>query len=271
MRVLSLFDGISCGRLALERAGIQVSYYAASEIDPIAIAISKNNWTDITHIGDVSNFYPKKGDFDLILAGSPCQGFSKAGKGNAFEDERSKLYFEFLRIKTAVEPKYFLLENVRMHEDHMERITSDLGVSPVKINSRLFSAQNRPRIYWTNINFDEPRDKGITLESIIGPYKGIHVYPRGFNPGGVQDYRGKAPCMTASDWSNNFKIVRMDDSIVKFTMDQMEQLQTLPCGYTSGVPKMKRIRALGNGWTVDVIAHILRGIKDGDVDLFNRI
>ena len=260
MKVLSLFDGISCGRVALERAGIKVSRYVAAEIEPYAKIISRKNWPEVEQVGDVSKLNFKEGEFDLILAGSPCQGFSKAGLGNAFEDERSKLYFEFLRIKEQVKPKWFLLENVRMLEEYKQRINYDLWRTAVEINSRLVSAQNRERLYWTNIQFETPKDKGIKLRDLIGDYNGIWVWPRGTNPGGIQHYNGVAPCITVSMWEYNFKIALNDGSIRQFTIEEMEQLQTLPIGYTSGIPKTKRSKLIGNGWTVDVIAHILSHI-----------
>ena len=261
MRVLSLFDGISCGRVALERAGIPVTRYVAAEIEPYAKIISRKNWPEIEQVGDVRNLNFAEGEFDLILAGSPCQGFSKAGIGNAFEDERSKLYFEFLRIKEQVKPKWFLLENVRMLEHYKRKIERDLWQNCVEINSRLLSAQNRERLYWSNIPFQIPQDKGVRLRDIVGDYKGIWVWPRGTNPGGIQHYNGVAPCITASMWEYNFKLAMNDGTIRPFTIEEIEQLQTLPIGYTSGIPKTKRSKLIGNGWTVDVIAHIFKGIE----------
>lgn len=261
MRVLSLFDGISSGLVALQRAGIPVSRYVASEIDGWAKIISRNNHGDfIEYAGDVSKLSFKKGEFDLILAGSPCQGFSKAGLRNAFEDERSKLYFEFLRIKNEVNPKWFLLENVRMLEHYKQRISRDLWQNCVEINSRLLSAQNRERLYWSNIPFEIPADAGIRLKDIVGEYAGIWVWPRGTNPGGIQHYNGVAPCITTSMWEYNFKLALPGGEVRQFTIEEMERLQTLPVGYTQGVPKTKRTHAIGNGWTVDVIAHILSHI-----------
>ena len=262
MKVLSLFDGISCGRVALERAGIKVSRYVAVEIDGYAQIISRNNHKDIEYLGDVCKVDFEEGEFDLILAGSPCQGFSKAGLRNAFDDERSKLYFEFLRIKNKVKPKWFLLENVRMLEHYKHRISRDLWQNCVEINSRLLSAQNRERLYWSNIPFEIPKDAGIRLSDVVGEYAGIWVWPRGTNPGGIQHYNGVAPCITASMWEYNFKLALLDGSIRQFTIEEMEQLQTLPIGYTRGIPKTKRTKAIGNGWTVDIIAHILAGLKN---------
>ena len=236
--------------------------YVASEIDKNAIQISKNNWSDIEYVGDVSQLNFEEGEFDLILAGSPCQGFSRAGFGNAFSDDRSKLYYEFLRIKEQVKPKWFLLENVKMLDEYSDKINSDLGVEYKLINSRLLSAQNRERLYWTNIPFDIPDDAGIRLKDIVGPYKGIWVWPRGGNKGGIKSYNGVSPCITTSAWEYNFKLVLNDDTIRQFTIEEMEQLQTLPVGYTNGVSKTKRTHAIGNGWTVDIIAHILKGLNN---------
>jgi site-specific DNA-cytosine methylase len=261
MKVLSLFDGLSGGRIALDRAGIKVEKYVSSEIDKHAIKISKSNWGDIAYVGDVTKLDYNEGDFELLLAGSPCQGFSNAGIGEAFNDSRSSLYFEFLRLKNKIKPKYWLLENVKMKKEYEDIITDDVGVLPVLINSKLLSAQNRERMYWTNIPFILPKDKGIMLKDIIGEYDGIWVFPRGGNKGGIQHYNGKSPCITTSSWEYNFKIVK-DDNIRQFTIEEMEQIQTLPIGYTNYVPKTKRTHAIGNGWTIDVIVQILKGIEN---------
>ena len=160
--VLSLFDGISCGRIALERAKIKINKYYASEIDKNAIQISKNNYKDIIQLGDINNIdediIKSIGKIDLVLGGSPCQGFSRAGKGLNFEDSRSKLFFNFVDILNIAK-KYnpnvkFLLENVQMKKEWIEVINEYMGVEAISINSKLVSAQNRPRLYWTNINFE---------------------------------------------------------------------------------------------------------------------
>ena len=169
MKVLSLFDGISCGMVALERAGIPVERYIAYEIEPNAIKISKKNFPQVEHCGDVTtaDFTQYRG-FDLVIGGSPCQGFSIAGKQLNFNDPRSKLYFEFERALKEVKPKYFLLENVKMKKEYADMITDRLGVQPIEINSNLLSAQNRKRIYWTNIpGIMLPQDKGIMLKDIV--------------------------------------------------------------------------------------------------------
>jgi len=169
MNVLSLFDGISCGRVALERAGVNVNKYYASEVDKYAIKVAQNNYPDTMQIGDVKKVkgsaLPK---IDLLMGGSPCQGFSFAGKQLNFDDSRSKLFFEFVRILKEVKPKYFLLENVRMKKEFQDIISSYLGVEPIEINSNLVSAQNRKRLYWTNIpDIEQPTDKNILLKDIV--------------------------------------------------------------------------------------------------------
>jgi DNA-cytosine methyltransferase len=169
MNVLSLFDGMSCGRIALDKLGIKVDKYFASEIDKYAIKVSEANYPDIVRLGDVRDVrgedLPK---IDLMIAGSPCQGFSFAGKQLAFDDPRSALFFEFTRLLDECKPKYFLLENVRMKKEHLQVITDLLGVEPILINSSLVSAQNRKRYYWTNIpGVEQPMDKGIVLKDIL--------------------------------------------------------------------------------------------------------
>ena len=147
--VLSVFDGMSCGRVALDELGIPVKQYYASEIDPYAITVATNNYMDTIHLGDVTkvdgHLLPK---IDLLIGGSPCQGFSFAGKQLNFEDPRSKLFFEFVRLLKECKPKFFFLENVRMKKEYQDVISSYLGVEPYLLNSSLVSAQNRQRLYW---------------------------------------------------------------------------------------------------------------------------
>lgn len=169
MNVLSLFDGMSCGRIALERLGIKVDNYYASEIDKYAIQVSQANYPDIIQVGDVTELdtstLPK---IDLIMGGSPCQGFSFAGKQLAFDDPRSALFFEFVRCVKELQPKYFLLENVRMKKEYLNVISEYMGVEPIMINSALVSAQNRVRFYWTNIpGIEQPKDRGMVLRDIL--------------------------------------------------------------------------------------------------------
>jgi DNA (cytosine-5)-methyltransferase 3A len=170
MNVLSCFDGMSCGRIALDKLGIKVDNYYASEVDKWAIQIAKKNYPDTHHVGDVTKV---KGsdipvEIDLLMGGSPCQGFSFAGKNLNFDDPRSKLFFEFVRLLKELKPKYFLLENVRMKQESQDVISEYLGVEPIVINSNLVSAQNRHRLYWTNIPVESlPEDKGIMLKDIL--------------------------------------------------------------------------------------------------------
>ena len=184
MNVLSLFDGMSCGQIALEKLGIPVKNYFAAEIDKYAIKVAQANYPDMIHLGDVKNIKTSGAHLmdefdcghkiDLLIGGSPCQGFSFAGKQLNFDDPRSQLFFEYVRLLKALKPKYFLLENVKMKKESMNIITEYLGVEPVEINSNLVSAQNRKRLYWTNIPMKGlPEDKGIMLKDILEPVEQI--------------------------------------------------------------------------------------------------
>jgi len=169
MNVLSLFDGMSCGRVALERCGFKINKYYAAEIDKYAITVAANNYLDTIHVGDVTEVFAKDLEpIDIVIGGSPCQGFSFAGKQLNFGDPRSKLFFEFVRLVKECKPKYFFLENVVMKQEFQDVISSYLGVQPIKLNSALVSAQSRKRLYWTNIpGYTEPEDKGILLKDIV--------------------------------------------------------------------------------------------------------
>jgi len=169
MKVLSLFDGISAGQVALNKAGINVETYYACEIDPYAIKITQQNFPNTIQLGDVSKISSADitGSIDLLIGGSPCQAFSNAGNKLGFDDPRGKLFFEYVRLLKELQPKYFLLENVKMKPEHEAVITEYLGVDPVEINSALVSAQNRKRLYWTNIPFEVPKDKGIVLKDVL--------------------------------------------------------------------------------------------------------
>lgn len=328
MKVLSLFDGISCGKVALERAGIHIDEYVAYEIDKSAIQISKKNYPEIIQRGDVTktDFTEFKG-FDLVMGGSPCQGFSIAGKKLNFEDPRSKLFFEFKRAIDEVKPKYFLLENVKMKKEYENIISEYLGVQPIEINSSLVSAQNRKRLYWTNIpGVQQPEDRGIMLKDVVhenrpedkvdlAPYKvpfdktlkiiekevqtrkiGYFKYDAQANR--VYSIHGKAVTLLGEAGGGAAKMgqylfgcitpdrvdkrqrgrdltmekkfytltaqdrhgVLIDGYIRKLTPVECERLQTLPDGYTAGASDAKRYKALGNGWTVEVITHILKSL-----------
>ena len=272
MKVLSLFDGISCGMVALERAGIQVERYVAYEIDPHAIKVSKKNYPNIEHYGDVTtaNFTQFK-DFDIVIGGSPCQGFSFAGKQLNFDDPRSKLFFEYVRALGEIKPKWFLFENVKMTTESKNVITKYLGVEPIAINSSLLSAGRRDRLYWTNIpNITQPAEKGLVLNDIVrheddDKYHLSIKHHMAF----LKSYKWsacelteKAKPLLASYYKQppHCPYIPCSQSESGFRMlspIECERLQTLPDNYTEGISKTQRYKAIGNGWTVDVIAHIL--------------
>ena len=412
MKVLSLFDGMSCGQIALNRLGIKVDKYYASEIDKYAIQVTQKNYPDTIQVGDITKLNPNDfKDVDLIMAGSPCQGFSFAGKQLAFDDPRSALFFEFIRLLKAIKPRYFLLENVRMKKEYLEVITEQVSqcypnegndlfknrLEPILINSALVSAQSRQRYYWTNIpGIEQPEDKGILLKDILETetddvylvgkdlqqnYKGgnqlnpkyksqantihnrngksgtlcsgTHGYANGYvNNKPIKAYvipreilkdnerqrrvyepigksptilgrsdspkittpkqigiatdikgheqikrvyspEGKSPTLTTCGGGHRepkiitnkirdkSKTVRTSgrlsydkhewDSVDelhwrKLTPLECERLQTVPDNYTEGVSNTQRYRMLGNGWTVDVICHILKDIKDSFIN-----
>jgi len=277
MNVLGLFDGMSCGQIALNRLGIKYDKYFASEIDEYAIKVTQHNYPETIQIGDVLNV--KGSDLpqiDLMFGGSPCQGFSFAGKRLNFDDPRSKLFFEFVRLRDELKPKYFLLENVKMKKEHEDVITEHMGVKPIRINSKLVSAQSRERLYWTNIpGIEQPEDKGILVKDIIDYSGGHKILP----PKTIQaqlyyakNYKatGKAPTLTrelAHGWGKNItpkcyieiKAITGEDRL--FTPLECERLQTVPDNYSSIVSNTQRFNLLGNGWTVDVIAHIFKNIS----------
>jgi len=380
INVLSLFDGMSCGRIALERSGIDVKTYYASEIDKYSIQVSEDNYPDIVRLGDVIKWREWTIDWasiDLLIGGSPCQGFSFAGKQLAFNDPRSVLFFEYVAILNhikEVNPKVkFLLENVKMKKEYMNVISQMLQVKPMFINSSLLSAQNRQRYYWFNWFVSEPKDKGIILKDILDsgevdrdkslcltsrydsitgsqpymrkryfnksigqivqinpskesggkqPFQQNRVYSTdGKFPALVSEYRGnitregnkilvkeatkkgyatikpgelfdlehiksktrrgrrmkdKSHCLMAKE--TTFYVNECDSvkkakyqcvngiHYRKLTPIECERLQTVPDNYTKCVSNSQRYKMLGNGWTVDVIAHILRGLINKEVD-----
>jgi len=302
MNVLSLFDGLSCGQIALNRANIRYNKYFASEIDKHAIKVTQHNYPNTIQLGDVTQIkgsdLPK---IDLLIGGSPCQGFSFAGKQLNFNDPRSKLFFEFIRLKNELQPKYFLLENVVMKQEFQDVITEFTGVQPIKINSSLVSAQNRERLYWTNIpDVTQPNNKNINLYDILedigvdGEYfdktklnKATILGRRLDSRGKRMDYdktipitqclevratnRDKSNCLTTVAKDNvltTLPIGRHVDAFKKnlpfryFTIKEYCRLQTVPDTYFDGVASENQIRKmLGNGWTVDVISHIFKKIE----------
>ena len=254
--VVGLFDGISCGQVALQRAGIEYDQYYASEIDKYAMQVTQKQFPDTVQMGSITDWESwDLENIDLVMGGSPCQGFSLAGKQLNFDDPRSSLFFEFLAIVKHYKPKYFLLENVKMRQDVQDAISKELGVEPILINSNLMSAQNRRRLYWTNIpNIEVPTDKSITLESIleIPAEAGITVRPKSkcLRVGGRQSY-------DRHEWDS------IDNTHSrKLTVLECERLQTLPDNYTEGISNTQRYKTLGNGWTVDVIAHLFEHMEE---------
>jgi len=336
INVLSLFDGISCGRIALERAGIKVNNYFASEIDKHAIKVTQANYPNTKQLGDVRNVTAEKlPKIDLLIGGSPCQGFSFAGKQLNFDDPRSKLFFEFVRLKNELQPKYFLLENVKMKKEYQDIISSYLGVEPIMINSNLVSAQNRVRYYWTNIPVKGlPKDRCILLKDITevglqslglaqrgrydengkiiqkyelngteksnamktvskdtllfipvdkhssnsglvclgGVMKPTHklwldngkLLQRNFSQGNrVYSSDGKSATLNANSGGIGGKtgLYEIEGVIRKLTRLECERLQTVPDGYTNSISDTQAIKALGNGWTVDVISFIFSFLR----------
>jgi len=275
MRVLSLFDGMSCGQIALNRIGRPPTSYFASEIDPYAVKITQKNYPKTVQLGDVRGVQYLRGA-DLLLGGSPCQGFSFAGKRLNFDDPRSRLFFEYVRVLELTKPRYFLLENVMMKQEYQDIITEALGVEPIVINSALVSAQNRKRLYWTNIPVEQPEDKGILLRDVVFHYgnalseKALAYMDREVRDGRTHwdfnhhsDVRNSKSSAVVANWYKGvpYNVLKDWDYIRYFYPTEAEALQTVPYEYTSGVSKTQRFRMLGNGWTVDVIAHILKGME----------
>lgn len=281
MNVLSLFDGMSCGKLALDRAGVKYDTYLASEIDQYALKISQKNNPDIIQIGDVLNiqteYLPK---IDLIIGGSPCQGFSNAGKGLAFDDPRSKLFFEFVKLIDELKPKFFLLENVRMKKEWLDIITEYMGVQPLLINSNALSPQNRQRYYWTNIPLvstpapvneqvlgdvlenDVPEKYSPKPETLAKWDGGTQLNPSYNSQGNrIHPLDQKAATVCAGSHGYNYGYINQNGRIRRLTPLEFERLQTVPDNYTEGVSDTQRYKMLGNGWTVDIIAHLFKNLK----------
>jgi site-specific DNA-cytosine methylase len=272
INVLSLFDGISCGQVALERAKVCVNNYFASEIEPNAIKITQKNYPNTIQLGDVTKLnlseLPK---IDLLIGGSPCQGFSFAGKQLNFNDERSKLFFEFVKILRELKPKYFLLENVKMKQEYQDIITKELGVEPIQINSSDFSAGLRPRIYWTNIPILKWEDKGIKLtdilESNVEEKYFISEKKKEFikrHKVKLQFPRDKAFTIPAQFWKQGKQecrnLILDNERWRRFTPIEVERIHTLSDNYTEGISDTQRYATCGNGWTIEVIAHIFKGL-----------
>jgi DNA (cytosine-5)-methyltransferase 3A len=297
INVLSLFDGMSCGQIALEKAGIKVNKYFASEIKPHAIQVTQHNYPNTIQLGDVTkikaNDLPK---IDLLIGGSPCQDFSSANKEKlGLQGEKSGLFYEYLRLLKELNPKYFLLENVAMDDFSYQTISHLVGTFPVDINSSLVSGQLRQRTYWTNIG-DFYTDLFGMRHSIIQPPKDKKIFFQDILDDGYTD-RVKSRCLLESESRNpgstysslrrymimgfinvifknketyekyskmtedEMKINFIDGDIRKLYKSEMERLQTVPEGYTDILKRNDAACLLGDGWTVDVIAHIFKNIK----------
>lgn len=266
MKVLSLFDGMSCAQIALNRIGVKPETYYAAELDKHCIKVTQSNYPNTIQLGSVTEWQNWNIDWfgiDLLIGGSPCQGFSFAGKQLAFDDPRSKLFFtyvEILNFLKQINPNIkFLLENVKMKRDYLDVITDHLGVDPIFINSTLVSAQNRQRYYWCNWEVSEPEDRGVMLADILET-DGIGVLK---NRGQLKEKNDKSNCITASYWKGadnrgQRTLIASDEMYRKLTPVECERLQTVPDNYTAHVSNTQRYKMLGNGFTVDVIAHLLK-------------
>ena len=282
MNILSLFDGMSCGQIALNKLGIKYDNYFASEIDERAIKVTQHNYPDTKQIGSVLDIsgsdLPK---IDLLFGGSPCQSFSNAGNGQGF-DGKSGLFWEFVRVLEETKPTYFLLENVRMKKEWEKIITDALGVEPILINSSLVSAAHRRRLYWSNIpNITQPIDKSILLTDIVenvDPLDPLWLKERNtqllfnkINFEGCPDvaaidvynrkYKTDNKVPTLILPHHNSLRLWQNGRIRKFSATELEKMQNVPLGYTDVELTLNQRHALlGNGWTVDIIAHIFKQI-----------
>jgi len=274
MKVLSLFDGISCARVALDRANIPVETYFASEIDKYAISISQKNYPDIIQIGDVKDISSVGAKIDLIIGGSPCQDLSIAKQNRkGLEGEKSSLFYEYVRILNEIKPKYFILENVTsMPKKDKEIITQKLyGIEPVMINAALVSAQNRKRLFWVGVlqydgtykqvEIPQPEDRNILLKDIleIDVDDKFYLYNQ-YNDRVMTEKCGTLGTCMSRTAKQGYQVISIKE-IRKLTPVECERLQSLPDNYTEGVSNTQRYKALGNGFNVEVIAHILKYIK----------
>lgn len=301
INVLSLFDGMSCGQIALEKAGVKIDKYFASEIKDDGIKVTQHNYPNTIQLGSVTEL---KGEtlpqIDILIGGSPCQNLSMAmikEHRKGLEGDKSGLFYEYYRLFKETNPKYFLLENVGgMDKKDKEIITELLGVEPIKINSKLLSGQLRNRLYWTNVpNVKQPEDKGINLNDILEygwsdreksrcllesdsrppttPLKMFHRYfSTGFTTLIFKSKQHYEDCV--SHYNENFKgmsakeidqtgiISEVYNGVRYLNQNELEKLQTVPEGYTKLLSRNQAAGLLGDGWTVDVIAHILENINN---------
>ena len=313
MNVLSLFDGISCGQLALERANIKVDNYYASEINQNCIQLTQRHFPNTIQLGDVckidNNVLKTLPKIDLLIAGSPCQNLSRAGNGMGLKGDESKLFYEYVRVLKWIKEKNnpnikFLLENVEMKNSNKEIISNELKTQPILINSKLVSAQNRPRLYWCNFDVDLPNDKNIKLKDILidenvdlveknGLKFDIRLSEKSMNLVFIHNNqiavkqatkqgfiyaldgdginlqfptsktrRGRVIKQKSSTLDRQCDCcVLINDVIRKLNINELEKLQTLPVDYTIGFSENERKSMIGNGWTVDVIAHIFKNLN----------
>ena len=283
INVLSLFDGISCGHIALDKAGIPINKYYASEIDKYAIKVTNKNYPETINLGDVTTvsgeLFTEK--IDLLIGGSPCQGFSQAGKMKNFDDPRSKLFWEYVRILQEVKPKYFLLENVVMKQEWQDIISEALGVKPIMIDSSLTSAATRKRLYWTNIpGVGQPEDLGITFGDIRErdvPEGSIYYTDKGIDWIRRHEKRtgktlriigdsDKMQMLEASMYkkysSQRFFGIEDTHGLRYITVTECERCMNVPDGYTDCCSNTQRYKQLGNGWEVNTITHMFRTLKN---------
>jgi DNA-cytosine methyltransferase len=293
--VLSLFDGISCARIALDKAGIKIDKYYASEIDKYALKVSNKHYPDIIQLGDIRKISAKKlGKIDLLIGGSPCQDLSNAKTGEGLKGEKSRLFYEYVRLLKEIKPTYFLLENVK--NKWGDKMSEIIGIDFVHVNSAIFSAQSRPRYYWTNIKYpDLPlKESDKTIKSIIHNEevddsfyfnnKGLDVFLKKYKNNTktlkqtgiiklfdipksiindnerqrrIYSIEGKSPTILAR--SDTTKIF-INGQVRKLTPTECECLQTIPKNYTANYSNTQRYKMIGNAFTVDSIAHFLKGI-----------
>jgi site-specific DNA-cytosine methylase len=276
MNVLSLFDGISVARQAFHNADMPINKYYCCEIDKYAIQVSKKNWKDNIHLGSVIDFSNTSLDIDFLIGGSPCKDLSIAKKGRkGLDGDRIGLYWEYVRIKDLIKPKYFILENVAsMPKKDRDIITEAMGVEPIMFNASLVSAQCRKRLFWTNIKFDLPEDKGILVKHILQEDAEMvgRIVNRKLDANGVRkdnqeglkyttqvepNINEKSNCLTTVQKDN---VVICDKHFRKLTPIECERLQSLPDNYTDCVSNTQRYKCLGNAFNCKVIEHILLAI-----------
>ena len=282
LNVLSLFDGMSCGQLALQKAGIKINQYFASEIKPHAIKVTQHNFPNTIQLGSVldvkASDLPK---IDLLIGGSPCQDFSSANKEKlGLQGEKSGLFYEYLRLLKECKPKYFLLENVAMDDYSYAAISEMLGTYPTNINSELVSGQLRQRSYWTNIgpeSFDlfgnrysmipQPRNKKINFQDLLENGYTDRLKARCILESESRPLVSKDKLFRRYNELGFINIVfdnpecKYNENIRILTQTELERLQTIPEGYTSILKRNDAACLLGDGWTVDVIAHIFSFIE----------